>query len=400
MGRPFGGGQAAIEVALAVVPLLVVAGAALYLRGQHRRYGWPHGWPGTLTAAALVAGAALAAYAVWPLPASVDGLCTGGPGGATGGGFTAPIGGASTGGGAGAAHTAGSLALAFGLFVPVGLLARYRFRRGPVVTLLVGAALAASVGVVRATGVLGLYPCGYAPTSPRLVALGVAGVLAGWLAARLLLPLWPGGLARGWPVAVPDRVAPGLGRRMAGTLLDLGLWWFGSAALVALLHAYDVVGPGQDGRARTVVFLGLAFVGAVALPQLRRDRATPGRAAVGLGLGERELPRPASRRRVLLRTLLLQVPAAVLLTLGLPWVALAVVAAHAAGALVRPDGAGLADLLCGVRVRTRSTLDGGLPSRLVRYSEPREGALAGAGPATGPGQRLLPEPDPCRPRTP
>jgi len=360
MGRPFGGGQAAIEVALAVVPLLVVAGAALYLRGQHRRYGWPHGWPGTLTTAALVTGAALAAYAVWPLPASVDGLCTGGPGGAAGG----------------AAHTAGSSALAFGLFVPVGLLARYRFRRGPVATLLAGAALAASVGAVRATGVLGLYPCVYAPASPRLVALGVAGVLAGWLAARLLLPLWPGGLARGWPVAVPDRVAPGLGRRLAGTLLDLGLWWFGSAALVALLHAYGVVGPGQDGRVRTVVFLGLAFVCAVALPQLRRDRATPGRAAVGLGLGGRGLPRPASRRRVLLRTLLLQVPAAVLLTLGLPWAALAVVAAHAAGALVRPDGAGLADLLCGVRVRTRSTLDGGLPSRLVRYSEPREGAPA------------------------
>ncbi|MEE2038394.1 antibiotic resistance protein VanZ [Nocardiopsis sp. CT-R113] len=381
MGRPFGGGQAAIDVALAVVPLLVVVGAALYLRGQHRRYGRQHGWPGALTTAALVAGTALAAYAVWPLPASVDALCTGGPGpdGAAGASAAAPFGGA---------HTAGNLALAFGLFVPVGLLARHRFRRGPVVTLLIGAGLAASVGAVRATGVLGLYPCAYAPTSPWLVGLGVAGVLAGWLTARLLLPLWPGGLARGWPVAVPDRVAPDLNRRMAGTLLDLGLWWFGSAALIALLNAYGLVGPGADGRTRAAVLLGVAFVGAVVLPQLRRDRATPGPAALGLGLGGRGLPSPAPRRRVLLRTLLLQAPVAVLVTLGLPWIALAVAAVHASSALVRPDGAGVADLLCGVRVRTRSSLDGGLPSRLVRYSEPREEALAGAGTARGPGETI------------
>lgn len=386
MGRAFGGGQAAIEVALAVVPLLVVVGAALYLRGQHRRYGRPHGWPGRLTAAALLSGAALAAYAVWPLPASVDGLCVGGPAGASGadGWFGAPGGGGAQGT---AAHGPAGTALAFGLFVPVGLLARYRFRRGWAPTLLVGTALAAAVGAVRATGVLGLYPCAFAPTSAWLVGLGAAGVLAGWLAARWVLPLWPGGLARGWPVAVPDRVAPDLNRRTVGTLLDLGLWWFGASTLVALLGAYGVVAPGTEEGARTVALLGLAAVFAVALPPLRRDRATPGRAAVGLGLGERDRPGPAARRRVLLRSLLLQAPVAVLVALGLPWIALAVVAAHAASALVRRDAVGAADLLCGARVRTRSAMDGGLPSRLVRYSAPREEVPAGA--ATGAGRDPL-----------
>ncbi|WP_433698320.1 antibiotic resistance protein VanZ [Nocardiopsis sp. CA-288880] len=374
MGRPFGGGQAAVEVALAVVPLLVVAGAALYLRGQHRRYGRPHGLPGRLTAAALVTGVALAAYAVWPLPASADGLCTGN--GSSGGWSAAPFGGSSAGGGP--PHTAWDAALALGLFTAVGLLARHRFRRGPVATLVIGAALAASVAAVRATGVLGLYPCAYAPASALLVALGVVGALAGWTAARLLLPLWPGGPARGWPAAVPDRVDPALDRRMTGALLDLGLWWFGASAVTALLHAYGVVLPLAGGRTGEAVLLGLALVCAVVLPQLRSDRATPGPAAVGLALGERGSPRPASRWRVLLRTLLLQAPVAVLVALGLPWAALAVAALHACTALVRPDRAGLADLVCGVRVRTRSSLDGGLPSRLVRYSEPRAQAPDGA----------------------
>ncbi|WAE72601.1 antibiotic resistance protein VanZ [Streptomonospora nanhaiensis] len=369
MGRPFGGGQAAVEVALAVVPLLVVAGAALYLRGQHRRYGRPHGLPGRLTTAALVTGVALAAYAVWPLPASADGLCTG-----------------NGSAGSGPPHTAWDAALALGLFTAVGLLARHRFRRGAVETLVIGAALAASVAAVRATGVLGLYPCAYAPASALLVALGVVGTLAGWTAARRLLPLWPGGPARGWPAAVPDRVDPALDRRMTGALIDLGLWWFGASAVTALLHAYGVVLPLAGGRTGEVALLGLALVCAVLLPQLRSDRATPGPAAVGLALGERGSPRPASRWRVLLRTLLLQAPVAVLVALGLPWAALAVAALHACTALVRPDRAGLADLVCGVRVRTRSSLDGGLPSQLVRYSEPRAQARAGAsaGPARPP----------------
>lgn len=352
MGQPFGGGQTAIDVAVAAVPLLVIVGSALYLSGQHRRYGRLVGWPGQLTLIALLAGLGLATYAVWPLPASADGLCPIEPPPAP------PL-------------EPRDAALALGVFLPVGILARSRFRRGLFTTVAIGTALAVAVTVVRATGVLGLYPCAYNAAAPEIAGIGVAGTLLGWLLARWAPAVWPFGPHRSWPAAVPDRVAPDLARRMLGTLVDLGLWWFGAATLVALAHAYGVVRPGTEEEVLTGTLLGLALFG-LFLPLLRRDRCTLGRAAVHLSLTEWSAPRPAARRRVLARAVLLYAPVSALIAFGLPWFALAVVAVHASTAVVRPDGAGLVDLLCRVRVRTRSSLDGGLPRRLVRYVPPPE----------------------------
>ncbi|MFE1168687.1 antibiotic resistance protein VanZ [Nocardiopsis sp. NPDC058789] len=355
MGQPFGGGQAAIDVAVAAIPLLMVTASALYLRGQHQRYGRLVGWPGRLTLAALLAGLGLAAYAVWPLPASADGLCAVEP-------APAP------------SLTVRDAALVLGVFLPVGLLARSRFRRGVLTTVALGAALALAVVVVRATGVLGLYPCAYDAVAFEAAGVGVAGTLLGWLLARWVPTVWPYGPHRSWPSAVPDRVAPDLGRRMLGTLVDLGLWWFGSATVVALAAAYGTFGPGTREQLLTATLLGLAALLGLVLPLLRRDRCTPGAAAVRLALTEWHRPRPASRLRVLARTGLLYTPVTVLVALGLPWFSLAVLALHASTAVVRPDGAGLADLVCRVRVRTRSSLNGDLPRRLVRYAPPREDA--------------------------
>ncbi|MGW5879324.1 antibiotic resistance protein VanZ [Nocardiopsis terrae] len=353
MGQLFGGGQAAIEVAVAAVPLLVVVGSAFYLSGQHRRYGRLVGWPAQLTLAALLTGVGLAVYAVWPLPASADGLCPVDPEPAP------PL-------------SLREAVLALGLFLPVGLLSRSRFRRGLFTTLALGTALALAVTAVRATGILGLYPCAYHTVAFETAGVGVAGTLLGWALARWVPPLWPFGPHRSWPVAVPDRVAPDLTRRMLGVLIDLGLWWFGAATLVALLHAYGVVRPGTEEEVLTGTLLGLAALFGLFLPLLRRDRCTLGRAAVHLALTEWSVPRPAARRRVTARALLLPVPVAVLIAFGSPWFALAVVGVHASTAVVRPDGAGLVDLLCRLRVRTRSSLDGGLPRRLVRYVPPPE----------------------------
>lgn len=355
-GGPFGGGQTAIEVATAALPLLVVVGALWFLGGQHRRYGPIRGWSGQLTIASVVSGAGLALYAVWPLPASVDGLCSQ---------VVEP--GADPSGGLPELRTA---AVAFAVLLPAGFLARHRFRRGFAATLAAGSALALAVGAVRATGVLGLYPCAFAATSWLLVGLGVAGVAVGWLLARWVLPLWPGRPLRGWPAAVPDRAVPGLFRRLLGSLLDLGLWWYGAAALVALMYAFGAVRPGGDDPVLAVTLLALVAVFAVFLPQLRRDRCTPGSAAVRLALSERGFPRPAARWRALVRALLVPVPVAVLVTSGLPWIALVVVVVHASTAVVRQDKAGVADLVTGVRIVTRSAVDGGLPDRLVRYREP------------------------------
>ena len=355
MIRPFGTGQEAVDVAVAAVPLLALLAAAGYLHGQHRRYGRMYGRPGRAGLAALLTGLALTAHAVWPLPTAVDGLCW-------------------PGAGQGAADRYGPV-LSFALFLPVGWLARDRFRRGPVITLLLGSGLALAVDAVRGTGLLGVYPCAYAEASPLHVALGAAGTAVGWLLARFLLPLWPWGDTRGWPGAVPDRVAPAPGRRTLGLLLDLGLWWYGSGTLTAVLAAVGVTGADPGGYVHTAVLSATAALFGAVMPQLRRDRCTPGMAAVRLALTGPADPAPASRPRVLARTALLTAPAALLIAFGHPWPALAVTAVHAAAALVRPDRVGLADLLCGTRVRTRSLIDGSLPSRLVRYAEPREPAM-------------------------
>lgn len=351
MGQPFGGGQAAIDVAVAAIPLAMVIGAALYLNGQHRRYGRLVGWPGRLTLAALLAGFGLVAYAVWPLPTSADGLCPVVPEPAP------PL-------------DARSALLALGVFLPVGLLARARFRRGFPVTLALGAALALAVAVVRATGVLGLYPCAYNPGAPGLLAVAVGGVALGWLLARWVPALWPFGPHRSWPGAIPDHADADLTRRTLGTLCDLGLWWFGGALIVALLHAYGMIRPGTEEEVRTATLLGVALVWALFPPLLRRDRCTLGRAALRLALTERSRADPATRGRVLARALLLQIPVAVLIALGLGWWALGALLAHVSVALVRPDHVGTVDLLCGTRVRTRATIDGEPPRRLVRYSPP------------------------------
>ncbi|WP_017610267.1 hypothetical protein [Nocardiopsis xinjiangensis] len=367
MGRPFDtGGPAAVEAAVALVPLLVVVGAALHLRAQHARYGPMSGTPGQLTLLALYSGAALVAYAVWPLPTHTDGLC------AHTAASTAPP---ATG------HGLPELALAAAVFLPVGLLARYRFRRGPWATLALGTALSLTVGAVRATGLLGVYPCAYAETSWTLVAMGVLGTLLGWFAARLALGTGPGRLARGWPGAVPDRAVPALTRRLLSGLVDLGLWWFGTASALALARLWTDRDPAPETAGTAL--LTAAVVGAAVLPQLRRDRATPGGSALHLGLAGARSAHPAARWRVLVRALLLPLPVALSLVLAPLWLAPVLVAVHTGTALLRPDRAGLADLATGTRVTTRAALTGELPTRLVRHREP-EPALAGTGPVPGP----------------
>lgn len=369
MVRPFDtGGPLAVEAAVALVPLLVVAGAALHLHAQHTRYGPMSGLPGQLTLLALYSGAALAAYAVWPLPTHTDGLCA-----RTADPAAAP----ATG------HGLPELALAAAVFLPVGLLARYRFRRGPWTTLALGTALSLTVGAVRATGLLGIYPCAYAKTSWLLVAMGVLGTLLGWLGARLALGTGPGRLARGWPGAVPDRAVPVLTRRLLSALVDLGLWWFGTACVLALARLWTDWEPAPDTAGTAL--LAAAVVGAAVPPQLRRDRATLGGAALHLGLSDTRAAHPAARWRVLARALLLPLPVALALVLAPIWLAPLLVAVHTSTALVRPDRAGLADLATGTRVTTRSTLTGVLPTRLMRHRDPGPApALAGTGPVPYP----------------
>ncbi|WP_285761891.1 VanZ family protein [Nocardiopsis ansamitocini] len=311
--------------------------------------------------AVLAVGAGLVAYAVWPLPTSIDGLCAldGGaavelmPGATLS--FSDPV----------------RVVAGIGLFASVGLLARYRFRRGAPAAAGLGTGIATVVELVQFSAVVGLYPCPYRVAAVDDVLLGTVGALLGWALGLPAVRLLP----RGWPAAIPDFLPPGLARRALGHALDVGLWLFGSLTLVAVLTA---IGPvAADGPVSTAVLVTLAVLGGLVLPQLRADRCPPGRAAVRLALVGPGPPAPAGRWRTFLRAVLLYGPVVTLFVLGLPWWALVVAAIQGSCALVRGDQAGLADLLAGTRVATRVVVRGGLPDASVRYVRPSE---SGPGP--------------------
>ncbi|PSK97175.1 VanZ like protein [Murinocardiopsis flavida] len=352
-------------VAYPGVVLAVLLGGALFLAGQHRQYGRIGGWPGLVTTAVLASGCGVAVYAVWPLPGSVDGLCA-----ITGGApmVADPLGTVTPFTAAAAAH-AGAAA---GVFVPVGLLARYRYRRGWVATVVLGAVAALAVEAVQATGVAGLYPCAYRTAAVDDVVLGAAGALLGWalgVAATRLLP-------RGWPAAVPDLMPPALSRRILGHAVDMGLCWFGATAIAAVAAASPAVPWVGPEQLRPVLLCALALSFGLVVPLLRADRCSPGRAFVHLALGAAHGPGPAGRVRTAVRSVVLYGPVLALVLLDLAWWSLAVAALHGCCVVVRRDQSGLADVLIGTRVTTRTAVSGGLPRRMVRYAPPRVPAAA------------------------
>jgi hypothetical protein len=361
MGAIFADGAAGAAVAVQGTAFALLLGATLFLRRQFRRHGRIGGWSGLVTLAVLAAGTGLAAFAVAPLPPAADRVC------AAGGAplLLDPLARPPWSGAAGPA-----LAAAVGL--PVGLLARYRYRRGPAAATALGLACAAAVEIVQGTALLGLYPCPYRTAATGDVLLGGAGAAAGWLAGTAAVRALP----RSWPGAVADLLPPGLPRRALGHALDLGLCWTGAGALTAVAAATGAADGLPAEQVRTAAFAALAAAAAVLPPLLRRDRCAPGRAALRLGVAAAGRPVPAPRPRALLRSVLLYAPTAALLAAGLPWWTAAVAAAHGASALVRRDGAGLADLIAGTRVTTRAALTGELPAELVRYAPPARPAHA------------------------
>ncbi|MFC7327611.1 VanZ family protein [Marinactinospora rubrisoli] len=364
------GSTAGLAVPAAVLAvLLVVAG---FLAHQHRRYGRFGGWSGQVGTAVPATGCGLAGYAVWPLPAGT--VCAAGA--------AAPVGGIGRTVLPPDPDTLLRAAVIAAVFLPVGLLARHRYRSGWVRAIALGLALAAVVEVVQYSGVFGLAPCAYRVAALDDVLLAGLGTLLGWSAARLP-ERW---LPRGWPAAVPDLLPPGGYRRLLGHTLDVALCWSGGALLAAMSSAVGLI-PEADAEAlRPAMFGGLLVAVGVLVPLLRRDRCTPGRAAVHLALSDSGPPRPAARRRVLARALPCYLPAAALVALGQVWWALLLPAAHACCALVRPDRAGLLDLLAGTRVVTRTMVaGGGLPAAQVRHVPPRPPADPGAPEAAGRG---------------
>ncbi|CAM3707346.1 hypothetical protein [Nocardiopsis rhodophaea] len=361
MAGIFAGDPTVAAVVFPGAALGILLGTALFFARHHQRYGPMRGWPGQVGLITVLVGVGVAAYAVYPLPRGVDGLCAISGGAAPRFGplavlQTAPL----------AWPSAAHIALAAGVYAAVGLLARYRYRRGAVFAGALGLLLALLIEAVQLTGVLGLYPCAYRVAAVDDVVLGGLGALAGWLVGTAAVRWLP----RPWPGAMADMMPPAISRRLLGHGLDLGLWWSGAGTLAALAVAVGAVPRHAGAAAMDIALIALAVLLGLVVPLLRRDRCTPGRASVHLALAALGRPLPAERWRVLLRSALLYTPVTVLFVLDLPWWALAVAALHGLPAMARRDQTGLSDLVAGVRVVTRGAVSGGLPRKLVRYSAP------------------------------
>ena len=344
----------------------VAATALLFGAVRLRRHGRFAGWQGQVDLAVLATGLGLAAFAFWPAPLALTALLPGGASAAPGAWCAA--GGAPvlaepfTRLGEGAGGGLRGAAAAFAVFLPFGVLARYRYRAGAVSAVLAGAAAACAVEAVQASGGFGALPCAMRTASVDDALLGAAGTLAGWLLGCAAVRLLP----RGWPGASVDLLPPGLSRRAAGHLFDGALLW--ALPVLAAPVAAPLLGTGPGAARLGLVAAGAAVLG-VLLPLLRDDRCTPCRAALMLAVTARA-GGPAPRLRVLLRSALLYGPAALLVAVGQPWWIAAVAAVHGAPALFRRDGAGLADLIAGTRIATRAAISPVLPSLLVRSDVP------------------------------
>jgi glycopeptide antibiotics resistance protein len=139
------------------------------------------------------------------------------------------------------------------LFVPLGVVLRRSYGRGPLAVIAIGLGISLAVEVVQYTGNLGAYPCPYRIADVDDLISNTTGALLGWMIApvALVVPAVPDPDASTAPldtVTVP--------RRLLALLVDViilivathlvfgdNLWW-----LVALTVAIRVLLPSATGR--------------------------------------------------------------------------------------------------------------------------------------------------------
>jgi glycopeptide antibiotics resistance protein len=139
------------------------------------------------------------------------------------------------------------------LFVPLGVVLRKAYGRGPFAVIVIGLGISLAVEVVQYTGNLGAYPCPYRIADVDDLISNTAGSLLGWMIApvALVVPAVPRPDAS---TASPDTVT--VPRRLSALAVDLmilivithlvfddnSLW------LVSLTVAIRVVLPSVTGR--------------------------------------------------------------------------------------------------------------------------------------------------------
>ncbi|MEU4804266.1 VanZ family protein [Actinosynnema sp. NPDC023587] len=332
----------AIVLFALVVPLAVLP----WVHRQYRRFGRLRGWSALVAAAGVLYGCGLVAFTLFPLPVVTPDFCAGRR-------FAdswqlQPLASLDD------ILRDGSPALwqvllNVLLFVPLGFLLRYRFRRGFVTSVAVGVLVSASVELVQGTAVLGLYPCPYRLADVDDVLTNTTGTAVGWLVALPLARLLPSAN----PEHGPDTAPPGLPRRglaFAGDLLVFELTQF--TVLVVLALSGDASRTlAESPRFTTLLSAATLTFSTLVVPLLRADRATPGQVVFHLAL-QRVGGGPAPWHAVVVRFVVWWLP---VLFLSFAWVLL-LAAAIALTAWLHRDRRSLLGLLSRTSTTTRASL--------------------------------------------
>ncbi|MEI4273965.1 VanZ family protein [Klenkia sp. LSe6-5] len=378
--------RASALVAVFLFAVLVAVSFLPWLAGQYRRHGRLRGWPAAVSAAVGLYACGLLGFTLFPLPEGTPGACS-----RLATWQLVPLDSvraawaAGRGDGLLALLTTPSVLqvlLNVALFVPLGLLARWRFGLGAVRTVLLGLAVSAAVEVVQGTAVFGAYACPYRVADVDDVLTNVLGTAVGAALAGPAGRLLP----HPSPAPAPDLAPPGLPRRAWAVVVDAltalaatGVVTvsvaLGTAALGGGVGALDAVG---FERVRSVVGYAVPALLLVVLPLLVRSRATPGQAALGLAVSRPDGGTTAPRWRVLVRALVRWAPPAVLADLGGVLPAAAWLVLPAAFVLLGQDRRSLAGRLSGTATTTRARLVAGTDPSPPAADSPGDAVLGGA----------------------
>lgn len=236
-------------------------------------------------------------------------------------------------------------------FVPLGFAVAYLLRRGIGWALAIGLGTSLVIEVAQGSALWGLYPCPYRVAEVDDLITNTTGALVGWTIGFLVTRVVP----FREPARREDLDSPTVRRRVLAVAADLMLvasLTFGVDVVAAFV--LDVRGMGADAGRGWFTTLGILVPTLLLLgvPLIRRDRATPGQAAVLLGLASRASGTPAGPASPTARFAVRWLPMLLLGTAGI----IIVTVAESLTVLLRRDRRSFAGLAGSTTTRTHDRL--------------------------------------------